>query len=279
MAAAQAIAERSARLYTVAAALARAATPEAVADAVLDQGVPALGASGGGLLLAAHDDRLILPASRGYTPEVVAHLKAESMKLIAAAVALRTGEAVWIESRKDRDLQFPELLELSRTPSRCARCRWTCRAGGWARCASGFNEPRLFDEGERRFVLTMAAQTAQALERAQLPASTPAFGCSGACSRRRSRRSPASRWRPCTTRWATAWRWEATSTTSGGSMPDPHGFAIGDVVGTGPEPARDGHPRPVLRPGPVAARARRVVDRRRAQRPADLGVGVGRRRR
>ena len=52
VAAAQRAAERSARLYTVAGALIAADSPEAVAEAVLDQGVAALGASGGGVLLA-----------------------------------------------------------------------------------------------------------------------------------------------------------------------------------------------------------------------------------
>jgi hypothetical protein len=43
----------------VSAALSRAATHQAVAAAVLEQGVAALGASGGGVLLAADADRLI----------------------------------------------------------------------------------------------------------------------------------------------------------------------------------------------------------------------------
>ncbi|MCA1691549.1 MAG: ATP-binding protein, partial [Actinobacteria bacterium] len=50
--------ERVARLYSVASALATAATPEAVAAAVLNEGVGALGAAGGGVLLATNADQL-----------------------------------------------------------------------------------------------------------------------------------------------------------------------------------------------------------------------------
>ncbi len=70
--------ERAARLYTVAAALATAATPEAVAEAVLNEGVAALAASGGGLLLATNADQLVLPGAVGYDETVLAGLRTES---------------------------------------------------------------------------------------------------------------------------------------------------------------------------------------------------------
>src|SRR5205085_6222188 len=94
---------------------------------------------------------------------------AESIETeLPAAVALRTGEAVWIESRKERDLQFPELLELE--PDTVSVCAVPLDVQGRRLGALrfSFNEPRLFDEDERRFVLTMAAQAAQALDRSEL---------------------------------------------------------------------------------------------------------------
>ena len=161
--------EQTARLNDVSAALVRAATPEAVATAVLEQGVAALRASGGGLLLATDADHLTVPGTVGYDEELVARLRAESSDAeLPAAEALRTGEAVWLESRDERDRRFPQLFHLEReTVSMCA----VPLAIGDRRIGAlrfSFREPRLFDENERRFVLALAAQTAQALDRAQL---------------------------------------------------------------------------------------------------------------
>ena len=169
LAAARAAAERAARLYTVASVLGRALTPEAVAEAVLREGVAALGAGGGGILLAVGRDRLAVPATVGYDERLVQNLRAESSAAeLPAAVALRTGEPVWLESREERDSRFPELVDFERgTVSICAvPLRVGDRLLGALRFS--FSEPRLFGEDERRFVQALAAQAAQALDRAQV---------------------------------------------------------------------------------------------------------------
>lgn len=166
---ARAASERVARLYELSAALARAASREAVASAVLEQGVAALGASGGGVLLAADAGGLVVPGTVGYDENLVSQLKGGSEDAeLPAAVALRTGEAVWIESRQERDRRFPELTNLERgTVSTCAvpLIVGDHRLGA---LRFSFPRPRLFDEDERRFVQALAAQTSQALHRAQL---------------------------------------------------------------------------------------------------------------
>jgi serine phosphatase RsbU (regulator of sigma subunit)/anti-sigma regulatory factor (Ser/Thr protein kinase) len=169
VAAAQWTSERAARLYVVAGALAAAASPESVADAVLGDGVAALDASGGGLLLATDEERLVVPGTVGYEADLVARLRSESADAeLPAAVALRTGEAVWVETRAERDRRFPEMAVLE--PATVAVCAVPMEVQGRRLGALrfSFNKPRLFDEDERRFVLTLAAQTAQALQRAQL---------------------------------------------------------------------------------------------------------------
>lgn len=169
VAAARARAERAARLYTVASALAGAITPEAVADAVLSEGVAALGASGGGMMLGTDTDRLAVPGTVGYDDRLVASLRSESPAAeLPAAVALRTGSPVWLESVEERDTRFPELVDLEqRTVAMCAvPLQVGDRRLGALRFS--FSEQRLFDEDERRFVLALAAQAAQALDRAQL---------------------------------------------------------------------------------------------------------------
>ncbi|MDQ1538242.1 MAG: hypothetical protein QOE58_2635 [Actinomycetota bacterium] len=161
--------ERVARLYTVAAALATAATPEAVAEAVLNEGVAALGAAGGGLLLTTDADHLFLPGAVGYDETVLAGLRTESRDAeLPAAAALRSGEPVWLESRAERDERFPRLAGLEAgTVALCAvPLEVPDRRLGALRFS--FDQARLFDDDERRFVLALAAQTAQALDRAQL---------------------------------------------------------------------------------------------------------------
>ena len=165
----QVVADRTARLYTVARALAAAGTPEAVADAVLHEGVAALGASAAGLLLASHADRLVLPGAVGYDEEVVNRLRTESRNAeLPAAVALRTGEAIWLESRHDRDGRFPQLIGFEpRTVALCA-VPLIVQGRRLGALRFSFDETRLFDDSERDFVLALADQTAQALARAQL---------------------------------------------------------------------------------------------------------------
>ena len=161
--------ERAARLYAVAAALANAATPEAVAEAVLNEGAAALSAAGGGILLATEADTLAVPGVVGYDEVTVAKLRNESPDAeLPAAYALRTGESVWLESREERDTRFPELAGLeARTLSLCA-VPLTVQNRRLGALRFSFNDPRLFGDDERRFVFALAAQTAQALARAQL---------------------------------------------------------------------------------------------------------------
>ena len=232
--------ERAARLYQVSSALARAATHEAVAAAVLEQGVAALGASGGGLLLATDADRLVVPGTMGYDDDVVERLRSESRDAeLPAAVALRTGEAVWLETREERDSRFPELVNLE--PGTVSVCAVPLGVGD--RCLGAlqfsFPRPRLFDEDERRFVLALADQTAQALDRAQLYEERVEFS-------RRLQRSlmPQNLPRPPYVEIAAVYHALGDGTELGGDIYDVwpmrngrFGLAIADAAGTGAEAA------------------------------------------
>lgn len=239
VAAAQRAAERSARLYTVAVALVAADSPEAVAQAVLDQGVAALGASGGGMLLGTDAERLLVPGTVGYDEEVVARLRAESRDAeLPAAVSLRTGEAVWIESRIERDRRFPELVTLE--PSTVSACAVPLEIRGRQLGALrfSFSEPRLFDEDERRFVLALAAQAAQALARAQLQLARVE-----ASTRLQRSLLPPTLIEITGVDTAAVYHPFGDGMEVGGDfydlwrVGDGYGISIGDVVGTGPEAA------------------------------------------
>lgn len=169
MAEAERTAERSARLNALVVALAGAVTPEEVAAHALNEGVTAMGASGGGLLLTTDRATLEVPGTVGYDESVVAGLRAEAPDAdLPAAHAARTEQPVWLESRRERDEKFPALAGLE--PHTIAMCAVPLVVGD--RCLGAlrfsFSRARLFDDDERTFALNLAAQTAQALERALL---------------------------------------------------------------------------------------------------------------
>ena len=167
---AQRVSERSARLQRVTAALARARTPEDVAAAVVSQGVAALGATGGGLLVPAADgEHITVPGVVGYGEALVGQLRAERIDAaLPAATALRTGEPVWIESQEERDREFPELRGME--AGTLSMCAVPLVVGGRTIGALrfSFGARKLFDGDERQFVLALAAQTAVTLQRTEI---------------------------------------------------------------------------------------------------------------
>lgn len=170
LAALQRITDRTARLQRVTAALARARTPEDVAQVVVSEGVNALGADGGGLLVPAPDgEHVAVPGVVGYGEELVGALREERIDApLPAATVIRTGEPIWLESQEERDLVFPGLRGFeANTVSMCAV---PLIVGGETIGALrfSFDARRLFDEDERSFVLALAAQTAQTLRRSEL---------------------------------------------------------------------------------------------------------------
>ena len=168
LAAAQRLNHRFESLQRVTAALARTRTPEDVAAVVISEGVAALGASGGGLLMPAEDGRhLAVPGVVGYGEELVGQFRSERLDAeLPAATAVRTGEAIWLESPQERDRLFPLLRGFeAATVSMCAVPLIVGdRTLGALRFS--FDQQRLFDNDERNFVSALAALTAQTLQRA-----------------------------------------------------------------------------------------------------------------
>ncbi len=167
--AAQRTAQRAAQLQKVTAALAEATTPEQVAAVVVSEGVTALGASGGGLLIPEDLHRVTVPCSVGYGDELISQLLRESLDdQLPAVDALRSRRSVWLESREERDLRYPALaaIEPSAVSMCCLPLLVADRVLGALRFS--FDHPRLFGTDERAFVQSLATQTALALERARL---------------------------------------------------------------------------------------------------------------
>ncbi|ADP81992.1 SpoIIE family protein phosphatase [Pseudofrankia inefficax] len=167
--AARRAAERGSSLQVVTAALASTTRPEQVAEVVLTEGVAALGASGGSLLVPQGPELLAVPGAVGYPQELVAQLRAERRDAaLPAAEAIREGEAVWLESVHETRDRYPLLRELE--PGTVSLCALPMAAGGEVLGALrfSFDYPRLFGPQDRLFAETLAAQCALALERARL---------------------------------------------------------------------------------------------------------------
>ena len=168
LATAQRISQRFEGLQRVTAALARAKTPEDVASVVVSEGVSALGASGGALLMPASDGQhLTVPGVVGYGEELVGQFRSERLETeLPAATAVRTGRSVWLESPIDRDEQFPLLRGFEAgTVSMCAvPLLLGDQALGALRFS--FDQQRLFDGDERALVAALATLPAQTLARA-----------------------------------------------------------------------------------------------------------------
>jgi GAF domain-containing protein len=165
---AQQATDRAARLQAVTAALAGATTFDEVSKVVVTEGAAALRASGGGLLTPTPDDHLAVMAAVGYGPQVIARIEAERCDAdLPGALAMRTGEPVWLDSRQDRDAEFPELRSLEPTTVSMCVVPLVARGDPLGVLRFSFDSPRLFDQDERGFVLALARQTAQALDRAR----------------------------------------------------------------------------------------------------------------
>ncbi len=168
LASAQRASERAARLQSVTAALAATMTVPEVAQVVVREGVDALGASGGVLVMPGDDDHLTVPAAVGYGPTLIDRLRTEHRDAeLPAALALRTGQGVWLESPQERDARFPELVGIEPGVLSICAIPLCLRDEVVGALRFSFDTARLFDSDERRFVEALAAQTTQALDRAR----------------------------------------------------------------------------------------------------------------
>lgn len=167
-AAARRTAERNSRLQGLTAALANALTPERVARAVLEDGVRALEANAACFLVPGPGRGLCVLGSVGYDDDLLARLTSGDVSSLPSGVALETGTPVWIETREERDARFPQLAGLDGpTMSLCA-VPLTVAGPVLGVLRFSFSAGRLFGADERGLVQALAAQAAQALDRARL---------------------------------------------------------------------------------------------------------------
>jgi PAS domain S-box-containing protein len=164
--------ERTRRLQRVTAALSEALTPAQVVEVVVEQGIAALGAQAGSVVRLNEDNMMLeLVGAVGYPDDQLAEWRQVPLDAqLPLAEAVRTREPIFLGSEGEWHPRYPELGR-ERLPPETES--WAVlplvaamRALGAMRIS--FPTPRTFDADERDFMVALARQCAQALERARL---------------------------------------------------------------------------------------------------------------
>ncbi len=170
--AAERAALRTARLQAITAALSEALTPVEAASAVLTHGLNALGAIAGSVaLLTSGGQELELLDAVGFPAELIEKWRRFPVaKEVPLARAVRTGEMVLLSSLDNLEPPFSYLNYLHAMNGSRALAAVPLTVEGRPIGAMGltFSEVQKFDEDDRSFMLAIARQCAQALERARL---------------------------------------------------------------------------------------------------------------
>jgi K+-sensing histidine kinase KdpD len=169
---AEELAHRTARLQVITASLSKALTPSEVGQVVVEQGVRALEAKYGALVLLDESQTQLQIVNRvGYDQPEINNWQHFSLSLHTPHTeAVRTGKPVLVESSKEFATRYPHLIEASEALGIQALASVPLLVGDQAVGAIGisFQEPHSFNEDKVNFMLILAQQCALALERARL---------------------------------------------------------------------------------------------------------------
>ncbi|MDQ3031718.1 MAG: ATP-binding protein [Myxococcota bacterium] len=163
-------ADRLSRLQSMTAAFSEARTPPEVADVLLAQGLDALGADAGVvMLLDPTEQTLELAGSAGCLPEEAARWRALPMQADApVSEAVRTGEPLFFETAGAVLDRYPALRDLANADDHALVAVPLCYQGRpLGGLALVFRRARRFDDDDRGFVMALAGHSAQAIDRAR----------------------------------------------------------------------------------------------------------------
>jgi PAS domain S-box-containing protein len=168
---AETIATRLRGLQDVTMSLIRALDVRSVAEAVLTEGVPALGGRTGSILLVSEDRESVeIVHEVGYRDEI--KTRWHSFPLTAslpASDAIRTGQLVLLTNEEDRDARYPVFRGTPMGDLAQAVAPLIDEDGtAFGAMVIGFPRPREFSDADQRIVSALAAQCATALRRAVL---------------------------------------------------------------------------------------------------------------
>ncbi len=163
------VAELAGQLQRVTARLAAVETADEIARTAVSEGMLALGAVGGQVTRTA-SGQVAAVVEVGVDEGVAARCRAvpaSQRQAGPSADAVRTGQAVYVEGREDRDARYPHLAAVP--PGRSALVALPLLVQGRAIGTLGLSwtSPHVFTDAERVFLAGLAAQTAQAVDRAE----------------------------------------------------------------------------------------------------------------
>ncbi len=171
-AAAEAAADRLARLQAATAEFAAAQTSEAVVAVVMRQSSAPLGCEATLVELISTDGQYLeVAAFAGPEPAAAPPLKRVPLaEAGVAAEVIAAGNPLWLQSQPGLAAHFPYGAHAEGAPEYAAVVCLPLQHQGerLGLIRFGFLTPRTFEAGERQFMLAMAGQCAQALERARL---------------------------------------------------------------------------------------------------------------
>ncbi|HYX15223.1 MAG TPA: PAS domain S-box protein [Nostoc sp.] len=163
---------RTILLQRITAAFSEALTPQQVADVVVNQGITALEATGGSVvLLTEGGTTLKVVQAIGYPQTLIntwATFPITAPNQIAETV--RTGQPIFLENLAAMIARYPDLADIVTVIANNAWASIPLVAEGKVIGALGFSFPigQIFNEEDRGFMLTLGQQCAQAIARAQL---------------------------------------------------------------------------------------------------------------
>ncbi|MBN8634600.1 MAG: PAS domain S-box protein [Anaerolineae bacterium] len=165
-------AERLSRLQTVTAKLSQALTIDEVARAVVDETVHLMGASTGGLNLLDDDDNFLVIYNgipKLTTAEQRQWARFPADPALMATQVVRRGEPLWFASGADVVAAFPILAQFAELyPGAWAMMPLIVDKRPIGTMGFTFPERRDFPQEDRDFLMALAYQCSQAIERARL---------------------------------------------------------------------------------------------------------------
>jgi PAS domain S-box-containing protein len=162
---------RTAQLQKVTSALSKAITPEEVARVALEQGTGVLGASAGWFMVRTGDNTYQAIHGVGHEPELLKERLYQPRRLeehSPLTEAIRAQQPLWLETLEARQSQFPEQAAADPKPGTWVAIPLVAKGESIGGIGLTFPHFGPIPEEDRHFILNVAEQCAQALERARL---------------------------------------------------------------------------------------------------------------
>jgi PAS domain S-box-containing protein len=169
--AAQQYATRISRLQEITSSLTEALTATEMAEVIVNQGAKALGAYAGAVVLLKDERTLEIISSGGQIEGIQEEWRQFSVyEPVPLADVTREGLPIWIENTEEWNRLYPHLQHRKNTLKSIsgAVVPLSIKGRSVGAFSLSFDSAREFTDDDKDFVLTLARQCAQAIERAQL---------------------------------------------------------------------------------------------------------------